>query len=63
MLAAVPNALQLRNHMIRGLESATQQKQCLTRKAFNKLHYKENIFELTSLKNMCYYLVSREKVC
>ncbi len=29
---------------------------------FNKLHYKENVFQLKSLKNMWEYLLSREKV-
>ncbi len=42
----------LRNHMIRGQESATLQKQCPTRMTFNKLHYKENVFQLKCLANM-----------
>ncbi len=42
----------LRNHMIRGKESAALQKQCPTRMTFNKLHYKENVFHIKSLTNM-----------
>ncbi len=43
----------LRNQVIRyGQESATQQKQCPRCMTFNTLHYKENIFQLKSLKNM-----------
>ncbi len=38
----------LRNHMICGQRSAMLQKQYPTRKTFNKLHYKENVFQLKS---------------
>ncbi len=53
----------LRNHMIRGQESAKLKEQCPTRMLFNKLHYKENVYQLKRLKTMRYYCddITRDK--
>ncbi len=49
----------LRNHMIRGFESAALQNQCPTCKIFNKLHHTENVFQL----KIILVILMRECLC